>query len=124
MLCITALFPSYTHSDQMLPIVKEEVVTLSPIEYVDQYASQYQVDASLLKKVMKCESSNNPKAVGDGGRARNVMQFHKPTFYSYSKKLGEELDYNSYQDQIKLAAYMFSINQGSHWTCLKMVTGR
>lgn len=125
MLCLTFMFTTNTHSGvSKIAQVKQETVILSPVEYVDKYAEQYGVDSQVLKKVMFCESSNNPKAVGDGGRARNVMQFHKPTFDSYSKKFGEVLDYNSYHDQIKLASYMFSEGEESHWTCFKKVTGK
>lgn len=120
----------YGKKTQYLQVKDEEVIAeaipeipLSPVEYADKYAAQYKVDASLLKKVMWCESSNNPKAIGDGGLAKNVMQFHKPTFDSYSNKLGEELSYDSYKDQIKLAAYMFSIGEAHHWTCYKKVIG-
>lgn len=105
-------------------IVVEENVILTPTEYADKYTLQYGVDPVIFKKVMKCESSNNPKAVGDGGRAKNVLQFHRPTFDGYAKKLGEELDYNSYHDQIKLGAYMFSIGEQKHWTCYKIVNGK
>lgn len=67
--------------------------------------------------VSKCESGYNPKAVGDGGRARNIFQFHKPTWDSFTKKMGEELDYNSYHDQSKVASWAFSNGYASHWTC-------
>lgn len=101
----------------------EPEIPLSPVEYADKYALQYGIDASVFKKVMFCESSNNPKAVGDGGKARNVLQFHKPTFDAYSKLYGKQLDYDSYKDQIELAAWMFSKGQQGHWTCYSKVVG-
>lgn len=118
---IVLLLPSYTHSDQV-PITYQ--VVLTPVEYADKYTQQYGVDPTVFKKVMMCESGNNPTAVGDGGLAINVMQFHKQTFDTYSLILGEDLNYNSYKDQIKLAAYMFSIGQQHQWTCYHKVTGR
>lgn len=123
---ILVLVPVTALSDEAPPtqqVLSQEII-LSPVEYVDKYASQYQIDASVLKKVMWCESSNNPNAVGDHGLAKNVMQFHKTTFDSYSDKLGESLDYDSYKDQIKLAAYMFSIGQEKHWTCYSKIIGK
>lgn len=127
---IVLLLPGLARTEQIhAPIVADEVqaeepeVPLSPVEYADKYTTQYGVDPVIFKKVMWCESSNNPNAVGDGGRARNVMQFHKPTFEYFSSMLGEELDYNSYKDQIKLAAYMFSIGKQGHWTCYNKVLG-
>ncbi len=124
---IAAMLPTISLSDDAPPnqVRSEEIVlqNLSPIEYADKYALQYKIDGNLLKKVMWCESSNNPKAIGDHGLANNVMQFHKPTFDSYSKSLGESLNYDSYQDQIKLAAYMFSIGEEKNWTCYSKLVG-
>lgn len=120
---IASLLPTIILADPV-PIA-QPIVTLSPIEYADKYTIQYGVDSNIFKKVMYCESKNNPNPPGynDGGKAYGVMQFHKQTFDTYSKKLGEELDYYSAQDQIKLAAYMFSINQQKHWTCYTKIVG-
>lgn len=101
--------------------VEPEPAPLSPIEYADKYATQYGIDLALFKKVMWCESNNEPTAVGDSGKARNVLQFHKGTFIDYSKKLGKDMDYNSYKDQTELGAYMFSIGQARHWTSYRAI---
>ena len=102
-------------------VQEEPQVILTPIEMVDKYAIQYGVNQTIFKKVMYCESGGKPAPKGhnDGGRAYGIMQFHRPTFDSYSKKLGEKLDYKSYNDQIKLAAYMFSIGEANHWTAYR-----
>lgn len=106
-------------------LIVEEI--LSPDGYADKYALQYGVDPVIFKKVMRCESNNNPLAIGDGGMARNVMQFHKQTFDGYSKmfydKFGRQLYYDSYKDQIELAVWMFSNGEQHHWTCYKMIGG-
>lgn len=114
-------FPRQTNSDEIQQVKAVEVF-LTPVQYADKYAQQYQIDASVFKKVMWCESSNRPDAIGDNGKAVGVMQFHKETFDEQSKLLGEELDYNSTKDQIKLASWMFSKNKQSHWTCYNKVT--
>lgn len=95
----------------------------TPQEAVHKFATQYQVNEQLLLKVMHCESSGNQNAIGDGGKARNIFQFHEPTFNYFEKQLGEDLDYNSLHDQAKLAAYMFSKGESyrKHWTCYKKV---
>lgn len=103
-------------------VVQQEVeLILTPVEYATKYSQYYGIDESVFKKVMWCESNNKPYKVGDGGRARNVLQFHKGTFDSYAKKLGEPLDYDSYHDQIKLGAYMFSIGEANHWTAYRAI---
>lgn len=88
---------------------------------VDKFSSIYAINGEDLKKVIQCESSYKVEAVGDGGRARNLLQFHKPTFDLYSKKFGEELDYNSGYDQIKLASWMWSKGLQYHWSCARIV---
>lgn len=132
-LTIAILLTSVVHGKQIqtTTVLADEVVAqaepeipLSPVEYADKYAAQYGIDANVFKKVMWCESSNNPYAIGDSGLARNVMQFHKSTFISYEKKLGIDLNYDSYKDQIQLAAYMFSIGEQRQWTCYHRVTGK
>ena len=90
---------------------------------LSEFSSKYDLKSDILDKVAFCESSYNPLAVGDGGHAKNVMQFHKPTFEQFSKEFGEELNYDSAYDQIKLSAWMFSKgeNYRNHWTCYKKI---
>lgn len=107
---------------QALEDATRRVEAMSVPELIDYIAPQYGTDPEDIKKVAWCESSYRPHAVGDGGKARNVMQFHEPTFNEFSKKLGEELNYNSAYDQIKLASYMFSQGKQFHWTCAKLTS--
>lgn len=115
------------YEDETVPIVVEppKELTLTPIEYADKYSLEYAIDANLFKKVMYCESKNRPNPPGhnDGGNAFGIMQFHKTTFLGYEKQIGLDLDYYSYHDQIRLAAYMFSVGQANQWTCTKIVKG-
>lgn len=74
-------------------------------------------NAAELRGVAWCESTHRPYAVGDGGRAVGIMQFHRPTFDMYSKQMGEELNYESSYDQIKVADYMWNKGLQRHWTC-------
>ncbi len=97
------------------------VKPLSVQQYIVKYAQVYHVKEKLLLDVAFCESSFNPKAVGDKGKARNIFQFHFPTWQRFTKEMGEELDYNSYQDQAKVAAYAFSQGYQSHWSCYSKV---
>lgn len=109
------LIPSETLSYVRPP----DPVVKTPKEQISFYASKYGASEKELLAVAKCESQFNPKAVGDKGKAKNIYQYHKPTFDSFSKLMGEKLDYNSYHDQAKLTAYIFSKHPKlkSHWTC-------
>lgn len=106
-----------------VPIGKTIVISLdyNLDAIIAKFSVVYGVNQEELKKVMMCESSGRSHVYGDGGLAYGPMQFHKPTFYEFSKKLGEELDYHSAYDQIKLASYMFSLGDKGkrHWSCAK-----
>ena len=101
------------------PVKVEPPKVLSVTETISFYAELHGANLSELLTVAKCESGYNPKAVGDGGRAVNVFQYHRPTFNSFSKLMGEELDYYSYLDQSKLTAWIWVHypSYKSHWTC-------
>lgn len=70
------------------------------------YSQQNEVDESMMMKMADCESDFNPNAVGDNFRARNVYQYHRGTFDSMSKLMGEKLNYDSAHDQIKLTTWI------------------
>lgn len=99
------------------------LVEYSVPEMIEHYAVLNGQDVELLKKVAECESKFTKDLYGDGGRAYSVYQFHEPTFERWSKEMGEELDYYSYQDHIKLATWAFA--QGEEyrkaWTAYRAI---
>lgn len=93
-----------------------------PLEkQVELFTLVYGGNAELNKKVIKCESQWDTKAKGDGNRSTGIAQFQKPTFDMLSKKFGEELDYNSSYDQIKLFVWSIENGYGNHWTAYRAV---
>lgn len=98
---------------------KREVKDYSVQEMIGYYANYYGANKNQLMVVAKCESNFKTNVYGDGGRAYSIYQFHKPTFESFAKLLGEDLDYYSYHDNIKLASFIFAKypQYKSHWTC-------
>lgn len=81
---------------------------------------------TLAKKIVFCESSNNPKAIhyNDGGKGKHSVgawQFQKSTFDEWSQKMGQELDYYSPLDQSKVGMYMLEHNQAYQWSCSRMI---
>lgn len=99
--------------------IQDKPKVLSVKETIEKYAEIHDVSLHELLTVAKCESGYNPKAVGDGGRAVNIFQYHRPTFDRFSKLMGEELDYYSYYDQAKLTAWIWKYypQYKNHWTC-------
>ncbi len=95
-------------------IDKECVVRL-----IQKYSNQYEVSQKLALDIAACESSLKPTALGDGGKAYGIYQFHKPTFELFSKKLGEKLNYYNTEDNIKLAIWALANDKGHHWSCYK-----
>jgi len=93
-----------------------------PLEkQVELFTLVYGGDAEINKKVIQCESNGKQTAVGDSGLSRGIAQFQKPTFDMLSKKMGEELDYNSSYDQIKLMVWSISNGYGRNWTAWRAI---
>lgn len=101
-------------------------LTIHPEEYtlegqVVYFSKLYNTNPALVSKVMECESNGKQSAVGDYGLSRGVMQFQKETFNRLSKLMGEELNYNSSFDQIKLATWAIANGHGSNWTAYRAI---
>jgi len=93
-----------------------------PLEkQVELFTLVYGGDVELNKKVIKCESNGKQTAVGDSGLSRGIAQFQKPTFDRLSKKFGEELNYNSSYDQLKLMVWSIANGYGSNWTAYRAI---
>lgn len=106
------------------PIEIPRVLTVE--ETIHKYSQIYNIDENMFLSVAKCESKLNPNAINynDGGIGKHsvgVLQYQESTFYYWASVLGEQLDYYSYNDQIKLGAYMFSKGQGNQWTCYRKI---
>lgn len=97
-------------------------ITEQPISMqIDYFATLYGTDSSVVKKVVECESGGYHKAVGDGGRSNGIAQFQKSTFLRMEKKMGEDLNYDSSSDQIKLLTYAISQGWGNEWTAYRAI---
>jgi len=101
---------------------QERIDKLTVQEIIETIPPKYGVKSEVIKKIAFCESSYRYNAVGDGGHAYGIMQFHKPTFDGFSKKYNKEYDYHSTLDQVELASEMISKGNVHHWSCAK-ITG-
>lgn len=72
------------------------------------FSNLYGGDSDITLKVMECESSGKHSVVGDGGRSKGIFQFQKSTFERMERDFGEDLDYTSQFDQVKLASWALS----------------
>lgn len=108
-------------------IVSEElkISQLSLTRQIDYFTTLYGVDNSLVTKVIKCESKGISTAKGDskGGKylAYGLFQYHKESFKRHAKIFGEELDYYSSYDQLKLGIWAISKGYGNEWTSYRAI---
>jgi len=110
--------------EPVVPVVKIDTnKNLSVKQILQTVPKKYGVNPKIVENVAFCESTLRYNAVGDGGHAYGILQFHKPTFLQFEKKYGEDLNYNSSYDQAKLASKMIKDGYGSHWTCYNKLYG-
>lgn len=81
---------------------------------IDTVAEEYGVSPKVMHKIIKCESGYNPKALGDGGKSRGLVQIHS--------------DYHDVSDEeaydpkfaIEFLAKALREGKGNLWSCYKM----
>ncbi len=78
-------------------IAMKRMYSLEYQSFVELHSSAYEVEASLVFAVIRCESSFDPEAKSLAG-ARGLMQLTEETFYDVRKMLGdgEEITYDSH----------------------------
>lgn len=104
-----------------LEIKESKISELSIDEQIDHYATLYGVEGSLIKKMVQCESEYKTTAIGDGGMARGLLQYHQGSFKRHAELFGEELDYYSSHDQIKLGTWAVANGYGREWTSYRAI---
>lgn len=123
-LAILSLIMSSSKGSAEAPVIP---VIPTVQETITKFTKEYQIDETMFLKVAYCESKLNPNAIhyNDGGHGKHsvgIMQFQHNTFVTWSKIMGEDLDYYSYYDQIKLASYMWSKHQENQWSCYRLIS--
>lgn len=97
-----------------------EITEQSYVEQIDYFAEIYNVDSSLIRKIVDCESGGKINAIGDGHRSHGIAQFQKATWdlleKKYYDKYNQHLDYQSSFDQIALLTFSVANGYGTNWT--------
>ncbi len=75
-------------------------------------ANEYGVSFHEMSVTIGCESSWNPKAIGDSGRSRGLAQIHAPSWDDIS----DDQAFDPYFS-IDFMAKKFSEGQQDLWTC-------
>ena len=110
-----SLSPTYALAPTEIVVLEAKNPTYQEVLW--QFAKQYGSSYVQMEKVISCESGWKTTAVGDGGKAYGLGQFHQPTFLMWEKEIGLDLEYKSPEDQLQLMSYAFSKGYQRHWTC-------
>lgn len=79
-------------------------------------ADKYSVPQTVLKKVIHCESLNDPKAVGDHGTSFGLVQIHLSAHPEIKKEEALDAEFS-----VNYLAKSLSTGKGKQWTCYKML---
>jgi hypothetical protein len=119
-LCFIALGLSVKVSNAEAPQVPLQ--EQSSAEIVRHFTNLYGSDYDLVMSVLFCES-NFRMVPGDGGKSYGHAQYFKETFTRHSKALGEDLNYESSFDQLKLISFDYSYSEAyrKEWTTYRAI---
>lgn len=95
--------------------VVEEEPKLNIEQKIEHYATAYGVNEDVMYNVIKCESSLNPKAVGDGGQSRGLSQIHRPSHPHITDEQAFDEDF-----AIEFMAREMSQGNAWKWSCWKL----
>jgi len=107
----------FLYTNTTITIASAPVRTLNEFtipELVTHYASQYQVSAPKMLATMNCESSLNPKAIGDHGTSFGISQIHLPAHLDITKEQAQDPVFAS-----EFMAKEFSKKHQGIWSCYR-----
>jgi hypothetical protein len=106
-------------------LTQKEELQLYLYEQVGYDYKQYDTIRKVIEGVpqrgIHGESNWDVDAVGDGGLAISVSQFHEETFNWFSELSGIEGEYTNPFDQLKLMVWAFNNNLARHWTVYRLL---
>ena len=91
-------------------------------DIIKEKSEKYNLNYSMMSKVIFCESGFQTNANHDGGRGKGVTGFHRATFNTwmarYFKETNQTLNYDSAYDQIELMSWAFTKGESyrDDWT--------
>jgi soluble lytic murein transglycosylase-like protein len=87
-------------------------------EKIAYYAAKWDVDPLVMYRVVHCESRLNPKAIGDGGKSRGLVQIHAPSHPYVTKAQAFDPDF-----ALNFLGKNLSAGKGKMWTCWRIHFG-
>lgn len=85
------------------------------VSYAEEVSIRHGVNPSVVKAVITCESQWNPRALGDSGHSRGLVQIHDeyhdiPDEVAYDPKFAIDFLVSNLKE-----------GNGSMWTCFNML---
>ena len=102
-------------TSQTIPLPALPTATTTIAGYIQEYATEYSVSASLLNRVILCESGGDPTAVSPT-KDYGVAQINIAS-WGISKEQAFDPDFS-----IKFMAHQFSIGGAHWWVCYKKLS--
>ena|SRR3990167_1506164 len=81
-------------------------------QLITLYALKYNVNESIIRKVVSCESNYKENAVGDKGKSFGLVQIHLPSHPYVSKEQAFDPDFS-----LDFLAKNIAKGKGKMWTC-------
>ena len=97
--------------------VKSPDPTPSQIALIKEKADEYNVSATLMTKIISCESGFNERALGDSGYSRGLVQIHS----KYHPTITDEQAYDA-EFAVNFLAEKLSEGDGHLWTCYRLIS--
>lgn len=85
-------------------------------ELIHDSSIKYGVSEVLMRRIIKCESTTNPNAIGDGGHSYGLVQIHLPSWPEISQEQALNPEF-----AIDFLAGKLASGQGNLWTCYRML---
>lgn len=100
------------------PTYSQPVGLNAYLSTINAAASKYGANASIMARIIMCESGGNPNAHNASG-ATGIAQFMPGTYYGVQRRAPELKQYplNSATGQIYALAFKLSKGEGSAWVC-------
>lgn len=83
-------------------------------ERIAYFASKWDVSAEVMETVVECESNYNPRAVGDQGHSRGLVQIHSKYHPTVTDEMAFDVDY-----ALEFLAERLARGEGRLWTCYR-----
>ena len=91
--------------------------TETQVALIKEKADEYNVSATLMTKIIACESGFNENALGDNGQSRGLVQIHKPSHPTITDAQAYDAEF-----AVTFLAEKLSEGDGHLWTCYLLIS--